>query len=88
MFDLFTQMFGARQKGVRAVVFVEDKPGQLAKVTGEISKAGANIISAVTTKHDADNRLCLTFKITGIDEKKMKSILEDCEFEIHDLRVV
>ncbi|MCR5386614.1 MAG: CBS and ACT domain-containing protein [Treponema sp.] len=88
LFDLFTQMFGARQKGVRAVVFVEDKPGQLAKVTGEISKAGANIISAVTTKHDADNRLCLTFKITGIDEKKMKSILEDCEFEIHDLRVV
>lgn len=88
LFDLFTQMFGARQKGVRAVVFVEDKPGQLAKVTGEISKAGANIISAVTTKHDADNRLCLTFKITGIDEKKMKSILEDCEFEIHDLRVL
>lgn len=88
LFDLFTQMFGARQKGVRAVVFVEDKPGQLAKVTGEISKAGANIISAVTTKHDADNRLCLTFKITGIDEKKMKSILEDCQFEIHDLRIV
>ncbi|MBP5402704.1 MAG: CBS domain-containing protein [Treponema sp.] len=88
LFDLFTQMFGARQKGVRAVVFVEDKPGQLAKVTKEISDQNGNIISAVTTKHDADNRLCLTIKTTGIDESKMKSILEGCEFEIHDLRVI
>ncbi|MGN0738606.1 MAG: CBS and ACT domain-containing protein [Treponema sp.] len=88
LFNLFTDMFGARQKGVRVVAFVDDKPGQLAKVTKEISDLNANIISAVTTKHDVDNRLCITLKATGIDESKMKSIFENCGFEVQDLRFI
>ena len=88
LFNLFTDMFGARQKGVRVVAFVDDKPGQLAKVTKEISDLNANIISAVTTKHDVDNRLCITLKATGIEESKMKSIFENCGFEVQDLRVI
>ena len=88
LFNLFTDMFGARQKGVRVVAFVDDKPGQLAKVTKEISDLNANIISAVTTKHDVDNRLCITLKATGIEESKMKSIFENCGFEVQDLRFI
>ena len=88
LFNLFTDMFGARQKGVRVVAFVDDKPGQLAKVTKEISDLNANIISAVTTKHDVDNRLCITLKATGIEESKMKSIFENCGLEVQDLRFI
>ena len=88
LFNLFTDMFGARQKGVRVVAFVDDKPGQLAKVTKEISDLNANIISAVTTKHYVDNRLCITLKATGIEESKMKSIFENCGFEVQDLRFI
>ena len=88
LFNLFTDMFGARQKGVRVVAFVDDKPGQLAKVTKEISDLNANIISAVTTKHDVDNTLCITLKATGIEESKMKSIFENCGFEVQDLRFI
>ena len=88
LFNLFTDMFGTRQKGVRVVAFVDDKPGQLAKVTKEISDLNANIISAVTTKHDVDNRLCITLKATGIEESKMKSIFENCGFEVQDLRFI
>ena len=88
LFNLFTDMFGARQKGVRVVAFVDDKPGPLAKVTNEISDLNANIISAVTTKHDVDNRLCITLKATGIEESKMKSIFENCGFEVQDLRFI
>lgn len=88
LFNLFTDMFGARQKGVRVVAFVDDKPGQLAKVTKEISDLNANIISAVTTKHDVDNRLCITLKATGIEESKMKTIFENCGFEVQDLRFI
>ena len=88
LFNLFTDMFGARQKGVRVVAFVDDKPGQLAKVTKEISDLNANIISAVTTKHDVDNSLCITLKATVIEESKMKSIFENCGFEVQDLRFI
>ena len=88
LFNLFTDMFGARQKGVHVVAFVDDKPGQLAKVTKEISDLNANIISAVTTKNDVDNRLCITLKATGIEESKMKSIFENCGFEVQDLRFI
>lgn len=88
LFNLFTEMFGARQKGVRVVAFVNDVPGQLAKVSKEFSDLNANIISAVTTKRDVDNRICLTMKITGTEESKVKEIFEKCDFEIQDIRVI
>lgn len=88
LFELFTQMFGAREKGLRAVAYIDDKPGQLAKLTKEISDANANIISAVTTKHDADNRTCITLKAKGIDEATLKSIFEKCGIDVADLRAI
>ena len=81
-------MFGARQKGVRVVAFVNDVPGKLANVSKEFSDLNANIISAVTTNRDVDNRICLTLKVTGIDEPKVKEIFEKHEFDIQDIRVI
>ena len=87
LFHMFTEMFGAREKGVRVVALVNDAPGVLAKVAKEISDLNANIISAVTTKQGIDNKIMLTIKATGLDETKMKSIFEDAGFEIQDIRV-
>ena len=88
LFELFIKMFGARQKGVRVVAFVIDVPGKLANVSKEFSDLNANIISAVTTNRDVDNRICLTLKVTGIDEQKVKEIFEKHEFDIQDIRVI
>lgn len=87
LFHMFTEMFGAREKGVRVVALVNDAPGVLAKVAKEISDLNANIISAVTTKQGIDNKIMLTIKATGLDEAKMKSIFETAGFEIQDIRV-
>lgn len=87
LFHMFTEMFGAREKGVRVVALVNDAHGVLAKVAKEISDLNANIISAVTTKQGIDNKIMLTIKATGLDEAKMKSIFEDAGFEIQDIRV-
>ncbi len=87
LFYLFTEMFGAREKGVRIVAIVNDAPGKLAQVTKEIAELNANIISAVTTKKQIDNKIMLTVKATGIDEAKMKSIFENAGYEIQDIRV-
>ena len=87
LFHMFTEMFGAREKGVRVVALVNDATGVLAKVAKEISDLNANIISAVTTKQGIDNKIMLTIKATGLDEAKMKSIFEDAGFEIQDIRV-
>lgn len=88
LFHLFTEMFGARQKGARAVFLAEDKPGQLALVTTKISEEKANIISAVTSEAKGDKRLRITVKAAGIKEDKLKAILDECGFEIEDLRTV
>ena len=87
LFHMFTEMFGAREKGVRVVALVNDAPGVLVNVAKEISDLNANIISAVTTKQGIDNKIMLTIKATGLDEAKMKSIFEDAGFEIQDIRV-
>ena len=74
LFHLFTDMFGARNKGVRVALLVDDKPGQMAMITRLIAENAGNIVSAVTTEIEGSNKRRLTIKSTGISEKKMKEI--------------
>ena len=87
LFHLFTDMFGARQKGVRAVVRIDDEPGQLAKVTQRLSELNANIVSVVTKEMETGGKRMLTFKVTGCELDAVKKILEELNFEISDIRV-
>lgn len=88
LFHLFTEMFGARSKGVRAVLIVDDKPGQIVKLTKLIADVSGNIVSAVTTEMESTGKRRLTIKICGVDLNKVKEIIEECAFEVEDLRVL
>lgn len=88
LFHLFTEMFGSRSKGVRAVLIVDDKPGQIVKLTKLIADVSGNIVSAVTTEMESTGKRRLTIKICGVDLNKVKEIIEECAFEVEDLRVL
>lgn len=88
LFRLFTEIFGAHHSGVRAVFGLPDKPGQLAKITGEIAGLEGNLVSVVTREMKDQNVRRSTVKATGISIEQMEKILKDAGADIIDIRVI
>jgi len=88
LFKIFLEFMGAREKGVRITALLDDKPGQLAKITKAISSAGGNFIAfGQFTGEDPSNRL-VTFKVKGVDKKAAKEAIKDIAKEIWDVREI
>jgi len=88
LFRLFTEIFGARNSGVRAVISMPDKPGQLAKITTRIAELKGNLVSVVTREYKDKDYRRSTIKATGITKDQMEEILKEAEAEIIDLRII
>ncbi|MCR4953504.1 MAG: CBS and ACT domain-containing protein [Treponema sp.] len=88
LFELFVQMFGARESGVRANVVFEDKPGILAKVMSAFAEKNGNIISVVTRESKDAGKRRVTIKVDGVDLGTVKQILEASGGQIIDVRNV
>lgn len=88
LFELFVQMFGARESGVRANVVFDDKPGILAKVMAAFAEKNGNIISVVTRESKDAGKRRVTIKVDGVDSNFVKQILEASGGQIIDVRNV
>lgn len=86
LFKVFLELMGARDKGVRVTASIEDKPGELAKITKAIANAGGNFVSfGFFSGEDASTKI-LTFKVDGIKQTEIKSALKDVIKKFWDIR--
>jgi acetoin utilization protein AcuB len=86
LFKIFLELMGARSKAIRVTATVEDKPGQLAKITKAISDAGGNFVSfGVFSGEDANSRT-LTFKVEGIKKEELRKVLANVVKKFRDIR--
>ena len=86
LFKVFLELMGAREKGVRVSALVEDKPGQLAKVSKAITDAGGNFISfGMFSGPDVSVKL-LTFKVAGLKKDDVKKVLDSIVKKFIDIR--
>jgi acetoin utilization protein AcuB len=77
--DLFTimlEMLGARRAGVRFSVLMENRPGEIAKLSQAIYENGGDITALSTFEGDSASNFMITMKVDGIDQKKLKEIVE------------
>jgi acetoin utilization protein AcuB len=88
LFRVFINIFGARHSGLRATFFLDEKPGQLAKVTQRIAELGGNIVSTVTADADIPSRRRITVKVTILTIEQMREILKEVDAEEEDLRII
>jgi acetoin utilization protein AcuB len=87
LFKIFLELMGAREVGVRVTALLHEERGQLARLTKTISEAGGNFLAFGTfSGEDPTNRL-LTFKVEGIGEAELKSMVEPLVEKITDIRV-
>jgi acetoin utilization protein AcuB len=86
LFKVFLELMGAREKGVRVSALVEDKPGQLAKLSKAITDAGGNFIAfGMFSGPDISVKL-LTFKVAGLKKDEVKKVLGNVVKKFVDIR--
>lgn len=88
LFYLFTDMFGSRHEGVRAIISAKDTPGQFAKIAQKIAALGGNIVATVTYEAKEKGVRKFTLKVTDVSLSDMKKALDECGFDVTDIRVV
>ena len=87
LFKIFLELMGAREKGIRVTAMIPEKVGELADLTKAIAEAGGNFISfGQTAGEDPSNRE-VTFKVSGLDESKVKKAINPFIEKITDIRL-
>ncbi|MDR2247759.1 MAG: CBS and ACT domain-containing protein [Treponema sp.] len=87
LFHVFINAFGARKGGVRIVVSMPDRPGEIARLSGAIAEKGGNIFSYVSTEGADPGHSRSTLKISDLSRPEVEGIVASLpEVELEDIR--
>lgn len=87
LFKIFLELMGARTKALRVTALVDEKPGQLAKVTKAIAEAGGNFLSfGMFSGPDTSSRV-ITFKVEGMSKDAVTKTLSSVVKKFWDIRL-
>jgi len=87
LFHALINAFGARHHGVRVTCIIQEKPGQIAKITEAIAEKGGNIVAIVTSEGDDLSKRRITVKMTGISRPDLENALRSFgDVEVEDIR--
>ena len=88
LFKILLELMGARQKSLRVTATIEEKPGQLARLTKAIAENGGDLISfGMFSGPDANSKV-VTFKVEGMKKNKVKEVLEPIVVKFWDMRLI
>jgi len=87
LFHVFLNAFGARKPGLRIILSIQDKPGQLALLTHAIAEKNGNVVAFVAGEGDDISRSRSTLKVNGISREDIETIVRNIDgMEIEDIR--
>ena len=86
LFKVFLELLGARDKGLRVTIKVQERKGVLASLTGALASHGGNIMTLGTFWGDDPTNREITFKVQGISHQVMEGIIDDLGAELLDMR--
>jgi acetoin utilization protein AcuB len=86
LFKIFLELMGARENGVRVTALIEEKRGQLAKITEAIANAGGNFIAFGQFSGEDPSTRLVTFKVAGLKKDEVKKAVAEATKEIWDIR--
>ncbi len=88
IFKLFLELMGARDRGVRVTALIHEKAGELAKLSQAIFEHGGNFVAfGIFAGDDISNRE-VTFKVSGLDEAALRSVIQPYVASIKDIRML
>jgi len=88
LFEIFLELLGAREKGVRLTMLVPEQKGMLANITHDIVEMGGNIVSLGTFLGDDPSNRLITVKVSEVGQDELVSAMEAAGMEIVDVRQI
>jgi acetoin utilization protein AcuB len=79
-------MMGARNLGVRLSILMPNRAGEIAKVSKVLFENGGNILSLGTFTGESPSNYLITFKVEGIEQEKLRSLITPLVVELLDIR--
>ncbi len=86
LFKIFLELMGARDKGVRVTALLNNKPGELAKITKAIANAGGNFIAFGQFAGEDPSTQLVTFKVEGMTKADVRKAIWNVGKEVWDIR--
>jgi len=86
IFKIFLEMMGARHSGIRLSFLVENKPGQLAKLSHAVSEIGGDIITMGTFAGRQSGIGEMMMKVSGVAMEALNEAIAPYIVEILDAR--
>ena len=86
LFRIFTELLGARTRGLRLTAQVVDRPGRLAEMANAISATGADIVALVTFSGENPANATVVVKLTDVDKDVLAKAVAPVVVKIDDLR--
>jgi acetoin utilization protein AcuB len=86
LFQIFLELLGAREQGVRLTMLVPEEKGILASLTSEIANMGGNILALSTFMGEDPTNRMVTAKVSHVSTDKLVAIMEALGMEIVDVR--
>ncbi|MFL7870470.1 MAG: CBS domain-containing protein [Anaerolineales bacterium] len=88
LFKIFLELMGARESGVRVTALIEEKRGQLAKITDAIANAGGNFVAFGQFSGEDPSTRLVTFKVAGLKQDEVKKAVAEVTKEVWDIREI
>ena len=88
LFKILLELMGARESGVRVTMLMTEKPGQLANLTRLLSDLGGNFIAIGQFSGESETNRLVTFKVTGLEEVRVREIVVPLAEHLIDIRTV
>jgi acetoin utilization protein AcuB len=86
VFRALVEVLGGKEAGLRVVVRLPERVGEVARMTAEIATAGGNIV-AITSSQVLEGRYREgTLKVTGLSPEAFRGLLQNHNIEIIDMR--
>jgi len=86
LFKIFLELMGAREHGVRATFLIEEKPGQLAKITKAVTDLSGNFVAFGQFAGEDPSTRMITIKVSGLDKKTVDDLIERNGVKCLDIR--
>jgi acetoin utilization protein AcuB len=76
LFHVFVHAFGARHEGIRITLYMNEKPGQLAKFTSAVAEKGGNFVAFMSSEGEDMSHRRATLKISGISRADVEAAVK------------
>ncbi len=82
IFKILVEVLGGGEEGYRMTVYIPDKVGQLASLSGRIAEVGGNIVAVTNTRILKNEKREVTIKTIGIERDTLVALAKDIGGEV------